>query len=361
MAQQQKLPFRRNTRQRRRMVQTPQALSGLAATANFTLDRVGLLNYLIVVVRATVNLSAAGALASLGPWSLIDRIRVDLNLGNTNLVDISGWQLAQIAKKMYRTFALDGGATAAGAGPYAPHPLTYQAPVASGNNSWIIPLFIPISANPGSQFDSGLVSLQSPEVVCTVQARLTAAGANFVTNFNTISNVTCELYQCYYEYPDPSQVLLPPGQIVRTVEFSAPIVAAGADTIYTIERQGVLLNLNSTVIINGTRSDAVDYVRLNANINDSIYDEPTFLNKFMYQFNQSIGVDTGIFDLDLWHAGELPSCYDDRDVIDTEVLTTLQWIARVTAGTSLGSGNNFFNTARRVLVNFAQPTPGPAV
>ena len=348
------LPFRRNTRQRIRQVQAPQTISGLGAQVNYQLDRVGLLNYLVVLGRFTVTLSAAGAFATLGPWNVFNRIRVDLNLGNMNLVDISGYQLYQINKMMFRAWAPDGG------GMFTPSALVFNAPVAMGANSWIIPLFIPISANPGSQFDNGLINLQAPEVQVNVQIRIAGAGADFVTNFTSITG-TVELYSCYFELPDPTMVMLPPGQVVRTVEFSQPYAATG-DVQYTIDRQGTLLSLCSTILANGARSNALDGIRLVANINDTIYSlSPIFIAAFLDELYQSAPKDVGVFNLDLWHAGENPQSYDDRDVIDTEVLTTLQWIATVTAGTTLGSGNNFFNTARRMLVNFAVPTIGPSI
>src|SRR5262245_21672164 len=354
------LPFRRNTRQRIRQVQAAQSVAGggsaLNGVINFQLDRVGLLNYLVVLLRGTVTLSAAGSFATLGPWNIINRVRVDLNLGNMNLVDISGWQLYQLNKMLFRGWAPDGG------GNFTPSVTTFAAPLAMGANAWIIPLIIPISANPGSQFDSGLISLQSPEVQVNVQIRLASAGGDFVTaaQFTSLTLTTIELYQCYFEYPDPTAVLLPPGQIVRTVEFSQPYSATG-DVIYTIDRQGTLLQLSSTMLANGARSNAMDGSRLVANINDTIYSlSPIFIAKFKNEFDQSAPSDVGSINLDLWHAGENPSSYDDRDVIDTEVLTTLQWVASISSGLG-AAGTNFFNTARRVLVNFAQPGFGPSV
>ena len=353
------LPFRRNTRQRIRQTGTTQSLAGggsaLAATANFQLDRVGLLNYIIMFVRATVTLSGAGAFATLGPWSVVDRVRVDLNLGNMNLVDISGFQLYEMNKMLFRGWSADGLA-----GLFTPNTTTFSAPLAMGANVWTIPYIIPISANPGSQFDTGLVSLQAPEIQVNVQVRMNSAGANFVTNFTSLTLTTVELHPVYFEYPDPQSVMLPPGQVVRTVEFSQPIVATG-DTIYTIDRQGTLLQLCSTVLLNNLRADAgIDQFRLVANINDSVYQMPASILKFKNQFDMSSPADTGVWSLDLWHAGENPSSYDDRDVIDTEVLTTLQWITSISSGLG-AAGTNFFNTARRVLVNFAPPGYGPAL
>ena len=170
---------------------------------------------------------------------------------------------------------------------------------------------------------------------------------------------TIELYQCYYEYPDPTAVQLPPAQVVRTVEFSLPYAATG-DVTYTIDRQGTLLHLVSVMLANGTRSNAMDGVRLVANINDTIYSlNPFIIAQLLTEMSNSSAQDTGVVELPLWHAGENPSSYDDRDVIDTEVLTTLQWIPTITSGTTLGTGTNFWNTLRRVVVDFAPAGVGP--
>lgn len=349
------LPFRMGTRQRIRQVGSAQSISALGASTTFTLARVGMINYLVLVLRGTVTLSSGGAFATLGPWSLIDRIQVKLNLGNMTLVDVSGYTLYQLNKLLFRGFAPDGG------GNYTPSSLTYSAPVASGANSWILPLFIPISANPGSDFDTGLINAQAPEVQIDVSVTLAAAGATAVTNFTSIASVTAELYQCYFDLPRPgAPIQLPLGQICRTVETTIPVTATG-ELNYTVERQGQLLQFLSTFIANGSRSNGLDRVKLIANINDTIYDMPAILNQFKYQMDYSLPCDTGIFALDLWHSRESPSSGDSRDLINTEVLTTLQWDPVVSSGTTLGSGNNSWISGRRVLVNFAMPGIGPSV
>lgn len=348
-------PFRVATRQRRKQVKTAQSISGLSGAASFTLDRVGMLNYLVIVLQATVTLSAGGAFATLGPWSLIDKVSVNLNLGNMTLVSISGWNLYQMNKVMFRGWAPDGG------GNYTPSSLVYSAPVASGANIWRLPLLIPISANPGSEFDTGLIGLQAPEVQVDVVVQLAAAGATFVTNFTSLTNVTCTLYQQYFDLPRPgAPVRLPLGQIVRTVDTTKAVAATG-ELDYTVERQGQLLNMVSTFVANGARSNGLDNVNLIANINDRIYTLDPTICKMVNEFDYSLPSDTGVFILDLWHAREAPSSGDRRDVLNTEVLTTLQWNPTISAGTVLGSGNNYWTTARRVLVNFAQPGIGPSI
>jgi len=348
------LPFRRFSRQRQNRLVTGASFSGLGGTVTTQCNRVGLLNYLVLTLRGTVTLSSGGAFADLGPWSLIDRVRVDLNLGNMNIVDISGYELYQLNKLMARGWSPDGG------GDYTPSTLNYSAPVASGANSWVLTLLVPISANPGSEYDSGMINLQAPEVQLNVTVRLAAAGSDFVTNFSSIGSFVLDIDQCYFDIPDPRQVALPPGEVVRTVQRSVPFAATGV-VDYTLERQGTLLQLVSTLRCNGSRSNAVDQVELIANINDTIYSHTARYNKFLYEMNYSKPSDTGVFVLDLWHARESASSGDDRDVIDTTLLTTLQWNPTVTAGTTLGSGNNFWNTARRVLVKFAVPGLGPSL
>lgn len=356
MADQQPIfPLRMATRQRIKQVKATQSISALGSSASFTLDRVGLLNYLVLVIRATVNLSSAGAFATLGPWSLIDKVSVNLNLGNMTLVSVSGWTLYQINKLLFRGFAPDGG------GNYTPSTSVFSAGVASGNNTWVLPLIIPISANPGSEFDVGMINLQAPEVQVDVNVSLTSSGANFVTNFNTISSITAELHQCYFDLPRPgAPVALPLGQIVRTVETTKPISATG-ELDYTVERQGKLLQFLSTFVANGSRSNGLDLVKLIANINDTIYSMTPTMNKLKYEFDYSMPCDTGIFALDLWHGREAPSSGDERDVLNTELLTTLQWNPVVSSGTTLGSSNNSWISGRRVLVSFAMPGIGPSI
>jgi hypothetical protein len=348
MEEQELLPFRWGSRQRKRQTLATQSVSGLGQTVNFPLPKVGLLNYLVLFVRATVTLGAAAAFATNGPWSIVKRIRVDLNLSNMNLVDIDGRMAYDLARQMFRGWAPDGGAN------YTPNGLAFSAGLVNGANSWVIPYFIPISANPGSDFDTGLINLQAPEVQCNVEVRFADAGTEFAAPFTSIANITCELDQCYFSSLDPRYVLLPIGQVVRTVQDTKAVVAVGENEI-TVQRQGKLMNSISRFEANGARSDGLDRIEVVANINDTMYSELSGFNAGEYERDYSMSKPIGIFAKDYWHARESPGSGDGRDLVNLEVLTTFQNKLFVSSGTVLGSGNNFHHLGRRVLVNFVSP------
>lgn len=181
--------------------------------------------------------------------------------------------------------------------------------------------------------------------------RLAASGADFVTNFTSLTLTNVALHQVYFSSLDPRAVILPMGQVVRTVQFTQPVVATGENT-YTVERQGKLMNTLIRFLANGTRSDAIDRVQVVANINDTMYDETGDFNSFEYERDYSMPRPTGIFYRDYWHARENPGSGDARDLVSLEILTTFQQKIFVTAGTVLTPGVSTYDTGRRVLVNF---------
>ena len=348
--QEELLPFRWGSRQRKRRTLAIQAVPPpiLGQTVNFPMPKVGLLNYLVLKIRATLTLGAAAAFATDGPWSLVKRIRVDLNLSNMNLVDVDGRMMYDIARNMFRGWAFDGG------GNYTPNPLTHLAGLINGANPWVITYFIPISANPGSDFDTGLINLQAPEVQCNVEVRFADVGTDIAAPFTSITNATAELSQCYFSSLDPRFVLLPIGQVVRTVQDTKAVVAVGENEI-TVQRQGKLMNTVSRFIANGARSDGLDSIEVVANINDSMYTESAGFNSDEYERDYSMPRPVGVFSKDYWHARESPGSGDGRDLVNLEVLTTFQHKLFVSAATVLGAGNNFHHLGRRTLVNFVSP------
>lgn len=343
MATNQLQPLRSGTRQRTAKVGQI-AYAANSALTPLELPRVGLLNRLMIQFRGTVTLSAAGALTDQGPWNILQRLRVNANIGAASIVDLSGFGAFMI-QPLVEELGFRPDLAGAGGGT-TPNADIHAAPVAMGANTWVVTWVIPIAANDGMQFASGLVNLQSPETRVTVElltGNLTDPASN-VTGITGNFNV----YYWYYELPDPRQFALPPLMLVRWIEDQQAILGTG-DTLYAVPRQGILLQLAHAVTINGTRSDLVDSLTVKFNKTDSPYVEERQWARVLERMRYGLNPNTGVFYHDFWHAGSDVSAGDTRDAIDTEELSTLESIVTVNSGAGLGANNNFLKSCRRIL------------
>ena len=344
-----KLPFRQGTRQRFAFVNSVAAtISSLLSPIE--LPRVGLLARVIVQFRGTVTTSAAGTAADLGPWSLLARLRINANIGAASIVDVSGYgghmHQSQIERGYKPEFTGIFAGTGAGSPP-APNADIHAAPLASGANVWVLTWVLPVSADSGREFDLGLVNLQSPETRVTVELT-TGAGSDFTTNFSSISGSFFVYYE-YYEIPDPRQFALPPLALVRLLEEQQAILGTG-DTIYTVPRQGVLLNLQHRITLNAARSDSIDRLSIRFNKTDTVYQIDRQPSRVRERLFYALLPETGVYYWDFWHAvGDEIAGGDTRDAIDAEELSTLESLVTVTSGATLGSNNNFLASVRRIV------------
>lgn len=337
------LPFRLGTRQRRAKVGSVAFAAGQAVQP-FTLPQVGMLARLILQFRGTVTLSAAGALADLGPWSILNNVQVSSNIGAAAIASLSGYGAFMLQQKLppiggYRP-------NLGGAGSTTPNADIHSAPVAMGANTWVQTFIIPIAANDGDQFGIGAINLQSPET--RVQVAINCGNtADVATNVTGITG-TWHLYYEYYEIPDPSKFALPPLALHRCLEEQQPISATG-DNVYTVPRQGTLLQLLHRVSLNGARSDSVDEFRIVFNKTDTVYREERQWERILERFRNGVDPITGVFEHDFWNAQGMLSYGDTRDAIDTEELTTLESFVTITAGAGLGANNNTLASVRRIV------------
>lgn len=333
------LPFRQGTRQRVQNVGTAAYAANGTATLEF--PRVGYLSRVIVRFNGTVTLSGAGALADFGPWSLVSRFRLATNIGAATVVDVSGYgaYLAQRLQKEGQDFGLGG------IGSAAAHADIHSAPVAMGANTWNLAWILPVSANDGREFEFGLVNLQSPQTRVTLDIVTGALtdGATLVTAITGTFTVSYE----YYEVPDPSRFAQPPLALCRLLEEQQPIGQTG-DNIYTVPRQGVLMQAIQAVRLNGVRSDSFDQIALRFNKTDTVYRIDRQVDRIINRAAQELNPVTGVATLDLWKAAHAIGAGDSRDNVDTEEMSTVELITTVTAGAGLGANNNFLTVVRRI-------------
>jgi hypothetical protein len=340
-------PFRAGTRQRFAFVNSVAHSVG-ATLSPIELPRVGMLSRIILQFRGTVSFSATGTLADLGPWNLLSRVQVNANIGSASIIDLSGFGAFMVQPLMEEIgFRPDLSGVGTNA---APSTDIHAAGVAAGNNTWALSWILDIGANTGNQFDLGLVNLQAPETRVTVNLT-TGALTDPATNLGSFTNANWFVYYEYYEIPDPSKYALPPLALVRTIEETQAITGTG-DTIYTVPRQGVLLQLTHRVTLNGARLDTPsgwDSIKIRFNKTDTVYNADRQPWRLIERARYALQVLTGVYIWDFWHAGQDISAGDTRDAIDSEELSTLESILTVNSGATLGSNNNFLSSVRRIV------------
>lgn len=325
-------PFRLNTRQRIQYIGSMSYTD--SGQTRLEIPQVGFLSGLLIRLTGTVTLSAAGALADLGPWSIIRRLVVGLNLGQLNVVDVTGYG-AYLAN-LLRTFGSNIDSASQ----------IYSAPVAAGANTWELNLYVPIGANNGENFDFGLINLQAPEVQAYCQITW-GTPADFSTLVTSVS-MTAHVSYLYYEVPDPREVKWPANVVHRILEDQQPITQTG-ENAYTVLRQGVIGRLTHYVRLNGARSASVDELRLRINKTDTIYSVRREHQYLLQNTRYGRSLPTGVFVWDFWNANESVARGDFRDTIDSEAVTTLESVPVITTGATMGTNNNFLNTVREIF------------
>jgi hypothetical protein len=341
MAGKQLLPFRSGTRQK--YYQMNPMTYGAGQTLTQIFPQTGMLSMLFLQVVGTITYSAPGALSDKGPWNLLSRIQIITNIGSAVLVDLSGFgaYLVQqlIGSGNYRP-------DTAGAGSTTPSSLVYAFPLSGTAQAFRLSYIIPIAANDGINFDTGLINLQAPQtqVTLSVQCGQLLDPATLVTAIVATINVG----YWYYEVPDLSTFMLPSQSLVRTLETNL-IIGTTGEQPYTLPQMGTILQNINVLTLNGARSDSMDYGFVRFNKSDTIYNIPLGMQRMLERQRYGLNPIVGTFFWDFWHAYGQVSEGDVRDAIDSEAIATLDIGVAVSSGASLGSNNNSMTTISRLV------------
>jgi hypothetical protein len=220
----------------------------------------------------------------------------------------------------------------------------YAAPVASGDNTWVLTYIIPIAHNLGAQSVLGLINLQAPEVQVTLEGTYGAPG-DVVAPVGTGFTGSLSAGYLYYEVPDPREVMYPPLVLHRIIESRQVITAVG-DQVYTAPREGILHRLTHIVQQNDARTNNVDRLVIRFNKTDEIYRYDKWQLKVLQKVRYALPLPVGVFAHDFWAADGAgdPGYGDQRDMISSEALSTLESIVTTTG--SLGGSLNALDTIR---------------
>lgn len=340
--QDQRAPFTAGTRRR---IQTigQYAITPGTPLPTITLPQVGYLTKILLRIEGTITQTAAAAtLNPLGLASLISRIRVNANLGTTSIVDASA---AGIEMANYWMAPLSG-----------PVKNTYGNAIAANRVKY--GLVVPINANDRSLLQLGMINLQAEQIRVTLDV-IPALIASYITAGGGTITPALTLYVAYeyWDVPNPLRYQQPPATICRTIEEQVQILTTG-DQVYAIPRLGTLAQLTEYFIIAGalgtldTATPDVTQFTLRANKTDTLLQYDTKFAEMEEQmfYNTVNGsfMRPGARTWDFFHSGMQERNYGDRDLIDTEQITTLEFIATV-AGTVVPGANSTRNIVRRIF------------
>lgn len=355
-ATRQKAPFRGNARQRIARIGDYPFVPNTRLSVE--LPRVGYLAGIFVQFVGTLT-RTAGDTGNFSDqfFNLLKRLSVNLNLGAGLLYDVSGHGTNLLNQAMSFNYAADLGGDGGAALP-APLDATADIHVFSGAATvpettvpLVLSYFIPVAMNDGLNFNIGLVLLQAPEIRCTLDIQMGSvtdlfAPAAVLTGTSIPGSPLIRIHVLYYEVPNPDFVGIPPYIVHRCLE-DVQSIAANGDQVYTMPRQGTIQRVIQTCVINGVTNDAdVDELRVKVNKTDEVYRMTQSVNRWLSRMRYGHKVPRGAFYHDFWRAADLNASGDYRDTIDTEQISTLEFILSTFAGTVLGIGNNFLYTTR---------------
>lgn len=363
VAQRNKFPFRGNSRQRMQRVGDFPFVPG--SRVSIELPRVGYVAGILVQLFSGLN-RTPGDTGNFSDqfFNIINRLQLNLNIGASQIYDVSGHGTNLLNQAMSFNYAADEGGDGNAALP-APLDTTADTLVFSGvptvpqaAGPLVFTWWIPVAMNDGLNFNVGLINLQAPEIRATldvqfgVLADLFEPGAIIAgTSFTAGSSI--RVHYLYYEVPNPDLVEIPPYIVHRVLQERQSIAAVG-DQLYTVPRMGQLQRLIHSVQINGlTSTGLVTDLVIRVNKTDEIYRMTQSANRFLSRMRYGHKVPRGAFYHDWWRAADVNAAGDFRDVIDSEQISTLESIVGINSGAVLGAGNNFLDTIREFTQRLA--------
>lgn len=342
------LPFTRGTRRRFQTIGQYPFVPG-QPVPTITLPQVGFLSRVFCKIEGTITQPAAGNVSAFGYADLINRVRLNANLGSASIIDLSG-RGAVIASNWNDP---SGGAKGG----------TVQNVFANANaaNPVSFGFALRVNANDRTELTFGLIDLQAPEVRVTLDVIANALTA-FVDNASA-SALTLYVGYEYWEVPDPTRFEMPARTLVRTLEEAPIAILAAGDQVYQIPRLGTLSRMSSLVVLNGAPcslvapSPDVTTAIMRVNKTDTIQSYDTRFKEIdeAVLYNQDVGgfLRPGTVTWDFWRAGAMPwGGGPGRDFVDTEAVTTLESIITLKQGVAI-AGVSQIQYVRQVLQRLA--------
>jgi hypothetical protein len=341
---QQVMPFELGTRQRRKLIGT-YALTIGGQIQNILIPAIGLAAGFHLKVYGTVTSSASGSFGPQGPWALLNRIQVNVNLGTALLYDTSGFGNYVIQPWLDSGFFPDN----AGGGSTTPDATNvYAAPLSGTAQALLLHYYVPLALNQGADLSKGgLINLQSPETQMYLNIT-TGQLADYSTTVTSFPSLTLEVDYDYFEVPPQPTYAMPKLNLSRILQQTTAFSAVG-DQLAVIPRMGVLFRYADMMTANGARNDCLTQTRMVFNQTDYVYQEDANWLKERFRAQNGLNNPTGVYYHDMWDAVYPGMGFGSlRDAVNTQLFAELDAYATVASGTTLGAGNNFRDLIRHI-------------
>lgn len=323
------LPFHLGTRRRIQNIGQFTFTPG-TPIPSIPIPQVGMLSRIYLKIEGTITQTAGAAtLSPLGYASLISRVRVVANLGAAQIVDataagieMANFWYAPTAGRVQNTYANGAGANAVSYG-----------------------LMIPINANDRQLLQLGLVNLQAEQIRINMEVVPAPALTSFLVAGGPPTASTLNMFVAYeyWDVPNPARYALPPATLSRILEEQQVIGATG-ELPYVVPRLGTLAQM-SEYYLKGASAAAqirmafvaptpdVSNFRVRANKSDIWLDYLTryaeIEEALFYNAPNASFLLAGTRNWDFFHSGLQTRNHGDRDLINTEQITTLEILATI--------------------------------
>ena len=352
-------PFGKNTRQNMRNLDALTFLT--AGRESKAITRTGYLARVHWHFNGTLTVTLGGGTAvldSLGPWSALNRVRLQANSG-TDVYNTSGWgaYLQEICFGLRNTQPDSHGLAAAIA---TESEEVYQALTASGAQTWDFGATIPVAVNDMSEL--GLIMLQN-EVSSVALAleyasaiySLTGAVAPVLVTGAATATLTGTISPMLETFMVPVDKAHRPdlGWLHQILEVRQAVTATGDNTINLIRENIYLGIILYQIFANARNSTGLDRLRLVLNASDTPYDyyKRNLLQLQRKRYGRDLPL--GTFFLDLFNQG-IPGLGDERDALNGKATSELQLIDTIATGTTV-TATSTLNTITRQLVRLNGP------
>jgi hypothetical protein len=315
---------------------------------SFKFNNSGLLAWARIQLTGTMTSATGSTYAALGPWNLINRVRLVTNMQNIVPIDLSGYELYLINCAMQLGWAPD----------VPTDTRLFAAALSTAGSAWTLIWDVPISLNLGPQRRYGVLPLQDP----TVQARLeitpgqitdaiTGSGTSFASG-------TVQVTQYNWEVPNQQKYELPVGPGRQTIHYllSKPfnLGSTGAQQLILNRDDARLLRIFFYALVNGAR-DPVNWTSFS--LKYDVTNIPQTLQNYdlLVQMRRNTGLDwTGVggttaapqrggaFLFDRWHASHLQGAGKFWDSLYIPSINQIEFDPTLRSGTTIASGDQMF-------------------